>query len=148
MISILLGLPDAISQPPLIDCGLPGSSSYQTLLPKLALMLSLGNIGKCIIDRNQQEPKNIIFSDSLRIDHELGKSEEVMPATWWHTIPDNDMPLEAIHEIFTLKLWHYSLRNLIHLPFVLQSFTNPTYQSSAATALAASREMITWNEIL
>ena len=148
MISILLGLPDAVSRPPFINCGLPGSSSYQPLPPKLALILSLGNIGKCIIDRNQQEPKNMIFSDSLRIDLELGKSEEIMPMTWWHTIPDDDMSLEAIHEMFTLKLSYFNLRKLIHLPFVLQPFTNPSYQSSAATALAASREMITCYEIL
>jgi hypothetical protein len=139
-LSLHLGLPYAIPHLPFDAHG--SENSFRQLLPLGArFVFRLLTVSACVIDRNQQS-KSPLISETLAIDLELEKCREVMPLDWWNKTPEPEMPLEDIHEMFTVKLTYYNLRNLIYLPFISQSFVNQEYQWIAHAAQESSREAI------
>ena len=138
-LSLLLGLPYAITSFPykIPNVNLEGS----LMPPKMRFMFSLAMISEHIIDRNQQHDE-ISFSDSLQLDLDLQECSRIMPPAWWETSPDIETPEETIYETYVVQLWFYSVRNLIHLPFLLKSLTHSEYSLSVGESLASSRAII------
>ena len=144
-LSLLLGLPYAVCHFPY---RIGKSTGVGPMLPaKARFMFQLGSLAGQIIDRNQ-DPENIDFQDTMRMDHELQESSFNMPISWWDALPGPETPVEVTYETLIAKFWYYNLRNLLHLPFVLKAFDDSQYQYSATAALESSRAMIQCYSIL
>ena len=139
-LSLHLGLPYAISHLPFDTQH--SEREFQRLLPLgVRFLFRLLTVSASVIDRNQQT-KSPLISETLSVDLELEKCRQIMPMEWWNKIPDLETPVEEIHEMFTVKLWFYNIRNLIYLPFVSQSFMTQEYQWITDVVRESSREAI------
>jgi hypothetical protein len=146
ILSVLLGLPYATSWCPLDMYPSAGNDSLP-FPPKALFMYNLAKVAGDIIDRNLDDDV-MSKSRSLAIDTELQKCVDILPSSWWSIKPGYQISEEEIHEILTFKISFYNLRNLVHLPFVLNSLASSEYQSSAQMALTSSRELIECYEIM
>jgi hypothetical protein len=146
ILSVLLGLPYATSRCPLDMYPSAGNDSLP-FPPKALFMYNLAKVAGDIIDRNLDDDV-MSKSRSLAIDTELQKCVDILPSSWWSIKPGYQISEEEIHEILTFKISFYNLRNLVHLPFVLNSLASSEYQSSAQMALTSSRELIECYEIM
>ena len=135
-LSLLFGFPCATSH---LQLGTAPITS--TLPPRMILFHKLGEVMTQIIDRNQQHD-NISFSESVVIDLELEKCRQIMPASWWGATAEDNMPQEDIYEMFTVKLFFYSLRNLIYLPFFTKALASCESRATVVAGLTASRELV------
>lgn len=142
--SLLLGLPYSI---PESHFGLDDINSEPSGGPPTKrFTLMLGLVTGRIIDRNHC-PTNMTFARTLEIDEELERIKESMPKEWWETSPGPEMSVGAIFEICIGKFWFHTVRKLLHLPFMLKSFTDRRYEYSKVAALESSREMAKHYEI-
>lgn len=137
--SLILGLPYAV---PESLCSTSTTTGYEFRQSKVVhFSCSLGIIMGHIIDRNQDRSK-MTYSVTLRIDEELEECKKILPDSWWETLPDSNMSSDGIREIFVAKLRYHMVRKLLHLPFMLKSYTDLRYNASRVVALECSRAMI------
>jgi hypothetical protein len=135
-VSLLLGLPYGMSSCPYeVVQGVPSEDSRDHFV------FSLGMIARHVIDRNQ-ERDNISYTKSLKLDLDIQECTAMMTSSWWQISSDSGTPLETVYEVFTARCWFHYLRILIHLPFVLKSFTDFDFNSSTIEALSSARSMI------
>jgi hypothetical protein len=142
--SLILGLPYSI---PETHFGLDDINSEPSGGPPTKrFMLMLGLVTGRIIDRNHC-PTNMTFARTLEIDEELERIKESMPKEWWETSPGPEMSVGATFDICICKFWFHDARKLLHLPFMLKSFTDRRYEYSKVAALESSREIAKHYEI-
>ena len=137
--SLILGLPYATLESQLPACT-SESEDFQ-LGTERRLFRDLGIAMGHVVDRNQNRSK-LTYSVTLKIDEELEECKNTMPASWWETSPDLHMPLDAICSMFVSKMRFYTVRKLLHLPFMLKVSSDHRYEGSRLVALECSREMI------
>ena len=143
--SLILGLPYSI---PESHFGLEDINSEPAGGPPLRrFMLMLGLVTGRIIDRNHCQT-NMTFARTLEIDQELDKTKEYLPKEWWETSPGPGMSAGITLDKCVGKFWYHNVRKILHLPFMLKSFTDRRYEYSKAATLESSREMAKYYEIL
>lgn len=117
-------------------------------LPAVAIFrYNLSRVATRIIDRNQQ-PDNTPLSETIAIDLELEKCQDLMPADWWKGGAESTMREEEIYDMYTAKLWYHNLRNLLYLPFFTKALAKSENKMTALAGLRASREVICCYQIL
>lgn len=147
-ISLVLGLPYSVTEqfctPYIPPIGAPYDMSDGE-----AYALRMTTIVAKIADRNQN-PTNMPFSATLRIDQELEELAQTQPAGWWRLSSAQDAGL-SVEEHFdrrSVQFFHHQVRALLHMPFMLKSSADKRYQYSHTAALESSREMIKYYEAL
>ncbi|MCJ1436797.1 hypothetical protein MMC27_006179 [Xylographa pallens] len=100
-----------------------------------------------IIHRNN-DLNNMSLIDTFKIEQELEEAKNSMPAGWWEALPVPSMPAEVIRDMFVAKFVYHNDRKLLHLPYLLKSFTDRRYEMSRISGLESSREMIKCYQIL
>ncbi|MCJ1387672.1 hypothetical protein MMC18_000515 [Xylographa bjoerkii] len=113
----------------------------QRLLSKLSVIVGH------IIDRNS-DLNNTSLIDTLKIDEELEEARSSMPPGWWEALPVPSMPAEVVRDMFVAKFMYHNDRKLLHLPYLLKSFTDRRYELSRISGLESSREMIKYYQTL
>ncbi|MCJ1398200.1 hypothetical protein MMC11_001397 [Xylographa trunciseda] len=111
------------------------------------LLSKLSVIAGHIIDRNN-DVNNASLIDTLKIDQELEEARNSMPLGWWEALPVSSMPAEIVRDMFVAKFVYHNDRKLLHLPYLLKSFTDRRYELSRISGLESSREMIRCYQIL
>ncbi|MCJ1294939.1 hypothetical protein MMC34_006499 [Xylographa carneopallida] len=111
------------------------------------LLAKLNVIAGHIILRNC-DPNNTSLIDTLKIDQELEEAKNSMPPGWWDTLPGPGMSAETVRDMFVAKFIYHNDRKLLHLPYLLKSFTDCRYKMSRLSGLESSREMIKCYQIL
>lgn len=135
-LSVLLGLPSATTD------SHPGVSTPPAAQPiGKQIMHDIGVIAGHIIERNQSH-KTADYSITLNIDHELQQCRNRILSEWWHGLPGASVPLTAIYGLGIIKLQFYSCQKLLHLPYMLRSSIDKSYEYSRLSALDASRKVI------
>lgn len=144
-LSLVLGLPYAISDSHFSITTVKNDDSGPWTEKHLLrdLPIAMGHI----IDRNQDRSK-MTYSVTLKIDQELEDCRKIMSVSWWETLPGPHMSLDAICTMFVAKMMFYNVRKLLHLPYMLKSYTDHRYDSSRIVALECSREVIKVFQVL
>ena len=140
-LSLVLGLPYAVSEIFLPSWTAATDQIEQTFLARL------GIITGHIIERNQN-PQHMNYSITIQIDQELKGCKALMSDTWWEMMPGPYMSRDAIFAMSVVKMKYHNVRKLLHLPYMLKSYTDPGYNSSRLICLESAREMITAYQIL
>ncbi|RJE25772.1 C6 finger domain protein [Aspergillus sclerotialis] len=134
-ISLVLGLPYVIPEAsfaPQVEMALRRNESILE-----TYMLQLGVIAGKIIDRNQDHDK---LSLSLTMDLEqcLDDIEKQTPGYWWdlnsHNVKD-----ERYYERIMMQFTHYTIRLMVHMPFMLKFSTNRKFQYCHAAAVESAQ---------
>ncbi|MCJ1411310.1 hypothetical protein MMC19_005398 [Ptychographa xylographoides] len=139
MFSLVLGLPYSVPESHFGLEDMEGNEDGVSLV--MQFMFRMCIVTGRIIDRNHC-PRNMTFARTLEIDQELEKSKEFMPIDWWDSSPDRNTPVEAAFDMCVGKFWYHNVRKLLHLPFMLKSFTDRRYEFSRVAALESSRDML------
>ncbi|MCJ1474942.1 hypothetical protein MMC13_003602 [Lambiella insularis] len=87
------------------------------------------------------------FLDTLKIDQELEEARASMSADWW-ALPASHIWSQSIRDMLIAKPCFHNDRKLLHLPYMLKSYTDRRYELSKINALESSREMIKYYNIL
>ncbi|KAJ4856824.1 hypothetical protein T069G_07721 [Trichoderma breve] len=137
--------------------GLPQSTADQSMASKDMLDndTPMGRLDRmhCVIasrilQRNQSDPSPHDFALMLELDKELQKAAEDLPKKWWlhsnlATTLDNPETLFWDMRRLFHQLFHYTLLNQLHLPYMLRSSINGREnQYSRITCVNASREVL------
>jgi hypothetical protein len=105
----------------------------------------LRNISGRILGRNQDDPSKFL-SSTYEIDQELDAVTKRMPQSWWQIPNDafNDRTDEASSQFERMmcQVWHYELRILLHLPFMLCASADRRYEYSRISCLDSCRNLI------
>lgn len=144
-LSLLLGLPCAASDAH-VDMQTVQNEGSNRLCGE-TLLLRLGVITGQLIDRNQGH-HDTTFLITMKIDQDLIDCKDLVSASWWETLPDTHMSLDAAFDMFFAKFSYHNVRKLLHLPFMLQSSTDRRYEYSRFATLDSSREMIKYYQIM
>ncbi|TAQ87116.1 hypothetical protein B7494_g4581 [Chlorociboria aeruginascens] len=112
-------------------------------LPNLGgeIMYDFAVIAGHINERNQNY-KTVNYSVTLKIDQELQDCKNRISPEWWDSITGPDTPLEDIYSRQVTKIFFYMSIKLLHLPYMLKSSVDKTYEYSRMAALNASRDLI------
>lgn len=137
--------------------GLPQSSIDQSMASKEVLVSDtpMGRLERkhCVIasrilQRNQSEPSPDDFALMQELDKELQKAAEELPQKWWlHSnlatvLDDPERLFWDMRRLFH-QLFHYTLLNQLHLPYMLRSSLHGhESQYSRLTCVTASREVV------
>ncbi|MCJ1315618.1 hypothetical protein MMC15_000938 [Xylographa vitiligo] len=113
----------------------------------VGLLSKLSIIAGHIIHRNS-DLNNTSLIDTFKIDQELEEAKSSMPPGWWAALPLPSMPAEVVRDMFVAKFVYHNDRKLLHLPYLLKSFTDRRYEMSRLSGLESSREMIKCYQIL
>lgn len=133
--SLVLGLPYSIadSHPGLLMSH-TDTSTYSHVAHKI------GIISGHIAERNQNY-QEADYSITMQIAEELKACGEKIPREWWHN-SNPTMSLDALYSLQTLKLIYFQHLKILHLPFMLKSNTNKSYEPNRIATLEATRGMI------
>ena len=141
-VSLLLGLPygASLSQSELkaIETGNVARPWGEWLLVKVGIIT--GDVIDCY--------HNATFSETLTIDQKFEECKKCLPQGWWEATPQGIEGIEEICNMFLAKCIFHHVRKVLHLPFMLKSFTERRYDFSRIVALESSREMIKCYQIL
>ncbi|MCJ1419195.1 hypothetical protein MMC32_005548 [Xylographa parallela] len=144
-LSLILGLPYST-----LDDRFDGkdfTNQEQTGRYGEGLLAKLSVIAGHIIHRNN-DLNNTSLIDTFKIEQELEEAKDSMPAGWWEALPVPSMPAEVIRDMFVAKFVYHNDRKLLHLPYLLKSFTDRRYEMSRISGLESSREMIKCYQVL
>ena len=143
--SLILGLPYATleSQVPPLTSNNDDSDPQRAKRLSRELSLVMGHIV-----RRDQNPNGMTYSVTLKIEEDLEECQSILSAEWWDSTPSPNMPTDVLCGIFVAKMRFYTVRRLLHLPFLLKAFENEKYQSSRLAVLQSSREMINIYSVL
>ena len=138
-ISLILGLPYSAldSQTPPLDLDNSTSGLHRMKRFMRDLSIVMGHI----IDRDQA-PDGKVYSLTLKIDEQLDECQSIMSADWWDFTPGSVTPTDAICSTLKAKLRFYTVRRLLHLPFLLKAPGDRRYEGSRVSTLESSREII------
>lgn len=140
-LSLMLGLPQASLEN---SFGSPEALGSCMALERMERMESIA--GGLILQRNGADLHNLVKTQE--IDELLQKAAALMPPKWW-LVPrvaavvgqDSEELCEAIR--LMNQFTHYHLLVQLHLPYLLQPSDERKYEYSKATAVMASREILT-----
>lgn len=140
-LSLMLGLPQASLESPF---GSPQVLQSCIPLERMERMESIA--GGLILQRNGADLHNLFKTQ--QIDKLLQEAAALMPPQWWlapcvATTGGHDS--QGFSETIRLmnQFTHYHLLVQLHLPYLLQPSDERNYASSKATAVMASREILT-----
>jgi len=141
--SLLLGLPYGIAESH-CDMRVNGKSIPTEPSPEMFVVRLVCIAGR-ITDRTQGtgEPS---YASALDTDQELDSIAAQLPRSWWDiaSSPAADDPVSAAEwqEIILGQICFHQTRIYLHMPFMLQSTTNPRYEYSRTACLEGAREML------
>ncbi len=147
-LSLVLGLPYSVTDQFCIPY-VPAIGIDHDMSDGEAYLTRMTTIVAKIADRNQN-PSNMPFSATLRIDQDLEELAQSQPTEWWQLSSASEAGL-SIEEHFdrrSAQFFHHQVRALLHMPFMLKSSADKRYQYSHTAALESSREMIKYYESL
>lgn len=140
-LSLILGLPQGSLENPFAS---PQALESCTALERLERMESVA--GGLILQRNVSGLYDV--TKTQEIDKLLQEIASLMPPQWWlapyaAALVGNNS--EALHQTIRLmnQFAHYHLLAQLHLPYLLRSSDGREYEYSKATAVMASREILT-----
>ncbi|KAK1245389.1 hypothetical protein MKX08_005018 [Trichoderma sp. CBMAI-0020] len=142
-ICLMLGLPQSS-----IDQSMASKEVLESDTPMGRLERKHCVIASRILQRNQSEPSPNDFALTQELDKELQKAAEELPKKWWlhanlaTVLDDPERLFWDMRRLFH-QLFHYTLLNQLHLPYMLRSSLNG-YESqySRLTCVTASREVL------
>ncbi|KAG8162454.1 hypothetical protein KVR01_008219 [Diaporthe batatas] len=140
-LSLILGLPQGAPENPFAS---PQALESCTALERLERMEAVA--GGLILQRNVSGLQDI--AKTQEIDALLQEITTLMPPQWWLApraaalVGDNS---QALHQTIRLmnQFTHYHLLAQLHLPYLLRHSEGGQYEYSKATAVMASREILT-----
>ncbi|EHK49127.1 hypothetical protein TRIATDRAFT_12309, partial [Trichoderma atroviride IMI 206040] len=142
-ICLMLGLPQSS-----IDQSMASKEVLESDTPMGRLERKHCVIASRILQRNQSEPSPDDFALTHELDKELQKAAEELPKKWWlHSnlatvLDDPERLFWDMRRLFH-QLFHYTLLNQLHLPYMLRSSLNGCEsQYSRLTCVTASREVL------
>ncbi|KAJ5715616.1 uncharacterized protein N7483_012797 [Penicillium malachiteum] len=100
-----------------------------------------------ILERNDSDPSGNDFALTETLDTALQKAGRNMPSKWW-LMPNLEDVKDDPHALFLdmgrlfSQLYHYNLLNQLHLPYMLRSSAERTYEYSRMNCVNASREVL------
>lgn len=140
-LSLMLGLPQASLESPF---GSPQALEGCMSMERMERMESIA--GGLILQRNGSDLHNL--AKTQEADKLLQEAAALMPPKWWlapcvAAVVGHDG--EELCETIRLmnQFTHYHLLVQLHLPYLLQSSDERKYEYSKATAVTASREILT-----
>lgn len=147
-ISLVLGLPYSVMEQ-FCTPYIPGPGVPHEMPEGEAYLTRLTTVVAKIADRNQN-PSNMPFPATLRIDQELDEAAHMQPPEWWKitTAKEAGISVEQHFDRRAAQFFHHQVRALLHMPFMLKSSADKRYQYSHTAALESSREMIKYYEAL
>ncbi|KAK7707519.1 hypothetical protein SLS64_007038 [Diaporthe eres] len=140
-LSLMLGLPQASLENPF---GSPQALESCIPMERMERMESIA--GGLILQRNGADLHNLV--KTREADKLLQEAAALMPPQWW-TAPCIAAAVghdsEGLYETIRLmnQFTHYHLLVQLHLPYLLKSSDEREYEYSKATAVTASREILT-----
>ncbi|KFY33457.1 hypothetical protein V494_07610 [Pseudogymnoascus sp. VKM F-4513 (FW-928)] len=142
-LSLMLGLPQGHSDTSMgFDVALEIGEPSERLERLHSVILSR------MLERNNLGLSQPAITMTLEIDADLLKAAEGMPAGFWR--PPNFAGLgkdsqEALWESMRVKdqMFHYTMLNQLHLPFLLSSSTEHKNEYAKITCVNSSREILT-----
>ncbi|KAK0757551.1 hypothetical protein N5P37_010278 [Trichoderma harzianum] len=140
---LMLGLPQST-----VDHSMASKDMLETDTPMGRLDRMHCVIASRILQRNQSDPSPHDFALMIELDKELQKAAEDLPKKWWlhsnlATTLDNPQTLFWDMRRLFHQLFHYTLLNQLHLPYMLRSSINGREnQYSRITCVNASREVL------
>lgn len=142
-ICLMLGLPQSS-----IDQSMASKEMLESDTPMGRLERRHCVIASRILQRNQSEPSPDDFALTQELDKELQKAAQDLPQKWWlhsnlATVLDDPEKLFWDMRRLFHQLFHYTLLNQLHLPYMLRSSLNGhDSQFSRVTCANASREVL------
>ncbi|KAM6478415.1 hypothetical protein HDV62DRAFT_400921 [Trichoderma sp. SZMC 28011] len=140
---LMLGLPQST-----VDQSMASKDMLENDTPMGRLDRMHCVIASRILQRNQSDPSPHDFTLMLELDKELQKAAEDLPKKWWlhsnlaTTLDNPEMLFWDMRRLFH-QLFHYTLLNQLHLPYMLRSSINGREnQYSRITCVNASREVL------
>ncbi|KAH8773442.1 hypothetical protein F5883DRAFT_413641 [Diaporthe sp. PMI_573] len=140
-LSLILGLPQGSLENPF---GSPQALETCMPLERMERMESIA--GGLILQRNEADLHDLVKTQE--IDRLLREAAALMPPQWWlapctAALVGNDS--EALHQTIRLmnQFTHYHLLVQLHLPCLLRTSDEQKHEYSKATAVMASREILT-----
>ena len=143
-ISLILGLPYVVSDgalAPQVEMAVRRKASVLD-----TYMLQLGVIAGKIIDRNQDHDK-LSLSSTMRLEQDLEDIEKQTPGYWWDPNTHNTQD-ERYYERITMQFTHYTLRLIIHMPFMLKFSTDRKFQYCHSAAVESAQNGLQLYKIL
>ena len=144
-VSLILGMPYATLDSQIFP--LSSRNDDSNLQSHERFLRDLGIVMGHIIDRDQNT-NGTTYSTTLKIEEELEQCQSIMPAAWWDFTPRPDTPTDLLANTFVAKMRYYTVRRLLHLPFLLHALENEKYKSSRLAVLQSSRAMISIYNVL
>ncbi|KAJ5453449.1 Transcription factor [Penicillium daleae] len=140
-LSLLLGLPAGS-----LDSSFASDEAMQGLTATERLERLQTVASARIVERNRNKStRDYVLTQA--IDFDLETAARSMETGWWTepSIPtfergDHTAMLQILHIL--LQINHYTLRVLLHLPYMLQDSTDDRYHYSKATCTRSSREIL------
>ena len=145
VLSLILGLPYACPDSQ-FNADFPLASSGSIVSgEKIMVRLSLvcGHVIDCT-----QDAANANFAQTMKVDQELEECAAIMPPEWWESGLTTSLSDEEVYDKFVAITMYHNVRKLLHLPFMLKSFTDKRYDYSRNICMQSSREMIKAYRIL
>lgn len=133
ILSITLGVPYTIPASA-VDVSMRGTSVGEQV------MFDVCALAGRVIDRDQSRPRPY-YAVTEELDRDFQQCR-VRAAEWWATVPTPDTPLDMLYSISTTKIQFFLVQKLLHLPYMLKSWTESVYERSRNMALETSRELI------
>jgi hypothetical protein len=141
-LSLLLGLPYSVAT----QFVQPYLSSATRALPDMvndeeAYLCKLVDVVTKMIDRNQSVVP-MGYSATLELDQDLERVHATQSPEWWALDKLHSEGLEGYFTRLQSQWYHYQIRVLLHMPFMLRSAADKRYQYSHSAALEGARDMI------
>jgi hypothetical protein len=139
LLSLFLGLPvtSRSVELPSID-----QSNTRTFDNRVIMTRELYKIGNRIAERNQSGSQIEDYSITLQLDQDFQACLALMPADWWSSIHDDNVPLQVIYSTQKLKLLAGQVGKLINLPFLVKARNDLRYRHCRDSVLHQSKRMI------
>lgn len=137
-LALLLGLPYSIDQK---FCQ-PSRDLFdsRTSVEGEGYLLRVTPVIAKIVDRNQS-PQKMPYSTTMSIDKELEDLKNCLTKTFG-PLDEDGITLNDFYDRLIPQFIHHQIRQLLHLPFMLKSTSDPNYKYSYNAALDSSRQMI------
>ncbi len=135
-LSALLGLPAATTDShPGVQIRPSGQHYGEQFMYDIAMIA--GHIN----ERNQNH-QTATYAVNLTIDQEIELCKDRIPTEWWNSDSYPSTPWTAIYGLCMLKVEYYTCQKMLHLPYMLKSSLDNSYEYSRLRALDACREII------
>ncbi|KAJ5357608.1 hypothetical protein N7541_004766 [Penicillium brevicompactum] len=141
-ICMMLGLPQAT-----LDQSMASKEHFESDIPMGRLERRHCVIASRILERNSSNQSFHNYSLTREIDRDLQKAAAELPCRWWLAADlaiVRDQPDALFWEMRRLfhQLYHYNLLVQLHLPYMVNSSTDPNFYYSRIACVNAAREVL------